>query len=208
MRKAGSRPSRPGDGRGRRAATTAVRRVRAAVGVAVLVGGLVVGFYPPARTAALHQLDALRQRVLDLAGTALGPVRPATVDGPVAAPDHPPKAVFDTFKNTYWTAVWAEGAKPALVVRLGSPVALRKVIVTNGASDAFAAHARPATLEFSYSNEKSDIVAVADSPQPQELTLANAVGVTGLKITVLAVHPAQDAKDLALSELELFGVGG
>ncbi|WP_410664555.1 NADase-type glycan-binding domain-containing protein [Amycolatopsis sp. lyj-84] len=208
VRKAGSRPSRPGDGRGRRALSLAARRIRAAIGVVILVGGLVVGLYPPLRTAALHQVDRLRQWVLDTAETALGPVRPSTVDGPGGSPDHPPKAAFDTFKNTYWATTWDARKRPSLVIKLNGPVALRKVIVTSGASDAFAAHGRPASLEFSYSNEKSDIVSVRDSPQPQELALTNAVGVTGLKITVSAVHAAQDAKDVAVAEVELFGIGG
>jgi hypothetical protein len=204
---AGSRPRRPGDGKARRAVQTSVRRARAAIGVMMLAFAALAGFYPPVRTLVTQQVGNVKHKIEGVAETALTPVRPVSVKGPQVSADHPSKAAFDTFANTSWIALWDRNKEPALTVQLDHPVALRKVIVTNGDSKNFAASIRPATLVFKYSNEKSDIVQLTDQPKPQEVTLTHAVGVSSFTVTVINIYPAQDAKALALSEIELFGLG-
>ncbi len=174
----------------------------------MLVFGLLAGFYPPLRTLVSQQVGHVKQKVAGVAENALTPIRPVSVQGPrTTAADHPPKAAFDTFKNTSWTAPWEENKAPTLAVQLDHPVALRKVIVTNGDARNFAAYIRPAVLKFTYSNEKSDVVQLTDTAGPQQVALRNAVGVSSLKVSVVNVYPAEGAKLLALSEIELFGIG-
>ncbi|MEV8374606.1 zinc ribbon domain-containing protein [Kribbella sp. NPDC056861] len=204
---AGARPRRPGDAKGRRVLQTAMMRVRTAVGVLILVFGLLAGFYPPLRTVVTQQIGNLKQKVAGVADTALTPIRPASVQGAGTTADHPAKAAFDTFTNTSWTAVWNAKKVPTATVQLDRPVALRKVIVSNGDRKTFAAQLRPASLMFKYSNEKFDLVQLADTPEPQEIALRNAVGVSNITVTIVNVFPAQDAKTVALSEIELFGIG-
>ncbi|WBQ06501.1 discoidin domain-containing protein [Kribbella sp. CA-293567] len=203
---AGSRPKGPGDSGGR-IFHAVLRKVRAGVSVLVLVFGLLAGFYPPVRTMVVQQVGNLKQKVRGVAETALAPVRPIAVDGPKSATGHPPKAAFDTFKNTSWIATWSAQNSPTLTVRLDHPVALRKVIVSNGDAKNFAGTMRPAVLEFRYSNEKSDLVRLTDTPGPQQLSLRNGVGVSSFTVKVINVYPVQGAKTLALSEIELFGIG-
>jgi hypothetical protein len=204
---AGSRPSRPSDQLGRTFFQNALRRGRAAVGAMLLVFGLLAGFYPPIRTLVVQQAGNVKQKISGLAETALTPIRPVSVQGPKVNADHPAKAAFDTFANTSWIAAWNEKKAPVLTVQLDHAVALRQVIVTNGDAKNFAASIRPSTLLFKYSNEKSDIIQLADRPGPQKFPLAHAVGVSQFTVSVINVYPAQDAKNVALSELELFGLG-
>ncbi|MEU4191090.1 zinc ribbon domain-containing protein [Kribbella sp. NPDC026611] len=203
---AGSRPSRPGDSRVKHAATSTVRRLRAAVSVLLVTFAVLCGIYPPLRTYVVQQASNVKQKVRGVADSALTPVRPAAVQG-TAGPGHPARAAFDTFSNTAWIAPWSEKATTRLTVRLDHAVALRKLIVRNGDAKNYAGHSRPAALELQYSNEKSESVTLADSPEPQEIALHDAVGVSQFTITVITVYPAQGAHDLAVSEIELFGIG-
>lgn len=184
-----------------------MRRVRTAIGVMILAFGLLSGFYPPLRTYVVQQANSVKQRLRGVADSALTPIRPATVQGTKGLADHGPQAAFDTFTNTTWEAPWSERAPAGLIVRLDHAVALRKIIVTNGNPKNFAARSRPATLELKYSNEKSELIALADSPEPQEFALHGAVGVNQVTITVVTVYPAQGTTALALAEVELFGIG-
>lgn len=204
---AGSRPRRPGDSQAKHAFRTTLRRVRTAVGVLVLCFGLLSGFYPPLRTYVVQQVTSVKQKLRGVADTALTPIRPAAVQGTKSLAGHPPKAAFDTFSNTTWQAPSTDQAPAHLVVRLDHAVALRKIIVTNGDPKNFAALGRPATLELRYSNEKSELISLTDSPQPQELALHSAIGVSTITINVVTTYPAQGSTTIALAEIELFGIG-
>ncbi|WP_344233137.1 zinc ribbon domain-containing protein [Kribbella hippodromi] len=203
---AGSRPARPGDRPAKRAVTSTVRRLRAAVSILLVTFALLSAFYPPLRTYVTGQAHNVEQKIRGAADSALAPIRPAAVTGP-STPGHPPKAAFDTFSNTAWAAPWSEKVTTRLTVQLDHAVALRKLIVRNGDSANYAAHLRPATVEFKYSNQKSELITFPDSPEPKELALHNAIGVDRFTITVITVYPAQGARDLAVSEIELFGIG-
>lgn len=204
---AGTRPARPGDSKRRQLFRTTLQRLRATVGVLVLVFGLLAGLYPPMRTLVTQQVSNVKQKIRGVADAALTPIRPVSVQGTRGTVDHPPKATFDTFTNTTWITGWNEKKPPTLTVQLDHPVALRKAIVSTGDPKNFAGHIRPALLEFGYSNEKSDLVQLKDVPGPQEVALRNAVGVSRITVKVLNVYPAPDVTTLALAEIELFGIG-
>ncbi|MEU8224666.1 zinc ribbon domain-containing protein [Kribbella sp. NPDC048915] len=204
---AGSRPARPGESAAPRVFRTALRRVRAAVGILMLTFVLLSGLYPPLRTYVVQQASNVKQKISGVAESALAPIRPAAVQGSKATVGHPPKAAFDTFTNTTWAAPWNQKTPPTLTDQLDHAVALRKVIVSNGDKKNFAALIRPATLQFRYSNEQTELITLADTPEPQEFTLRNGIGVNQLTVIVVSVYPAQGARDLALSEIELFGIG-
>jgi hypothetical protein len=204
---AGSRPSRPGDSAAKNTLKATLRRVRTAVSVLLVTFGVLAGFYPPLRTYVVQQATNVKQKVRGVADSALVPIRPAAVTGTPAAKGHPPNAAFDTFTNTTWSAPWSEKSPPTLTVRLDHAVALRKLIVRNGDSKNYAATLRPATLELKYSNEKSELISLTDQPGPQEVALRDAVGINAITITVVTVYPAQGARNVTLTEVELFGIG-
>jgi hypothetical protein len=204
---AGARPGRPGDSRGKQVLRTTLRRARTTITVLLVTFTVLSGFYPPLRSYVVQQASTAKQKIRGLADSALAPVRPATVQGSKSAAGHPPKAAFDTYTNTAWMAAWNEKSPPTLTVQLDHAVALRKLIVSNGDPKNFAGTIRPATVELSYSNEKSELITLGDSPEPQQIALHDAIGVDKFTITVVTVYPAQDARDLAVSEIELFGIG-
>ncbi len=178
--------------------------------VVVLVSGLVVGVYPPLRTFVLDKARGVGTAATAVLGTALSPVRPTGIaPTDTELEGHPAKAAFDQFKNTYWAAGWQRGGgvQPAVSVDLGKVTALAKVIVTSGASDAFVAHDRPSILLFAYSNEKSDTVTLTDTPEPQEIALTNGLAAKVVRVQVLQVFESEGAQDVALTEVEFFGVG-
>ncbi|TWD79385.1 hypothetical protein FB561_0443 [Kribbella amoyensis] len=186
---------------------TTVRRARTTAGFLILVFGLLSGFYPPLRTFVVQQAATVKQQVRGVADSALTPIRPVAVQGSGSTTNHPPNAAFDTFANTSWQVPWNEKAPARLTVQLDRAVALRKILVRTGDSKNFAGSSRPATLELKYSNEKSELISLVDKPDPQEIALRNAVGVGTITITVVTVFPAPGARDLAVAEIELFGIG-
>lgn len=204
---AGSRPNSPNAGKGRTAVRSVGRKVRALIGVIVLTGGMLIGLYPPARTWMVNQVNAVKAKLTGVAETALSPVHPASVKGNAQVKGHPAKFALDEFKNTYWLAPWSDTKHPILTVRLQHKVAVKKLIVFSGASGAFIAHDRPQTLHLTYSNEKSETVVLKDTSEQQELSLNDGLGVDVVQIEVTGVFPAQGAKDVALTEVEMFGIG-
>ncbi|MCS7477120.1 discoidin domain-containing protein [Umezawaea endophytica] len=206
---AAKRP-KPGAAVGRRPGRRIGTFVRRYTMVVVLVCGLVVGVYPPLRTFVLDKARGVGTAATAVLGTALSPVRPTSVaPTDTELEGHPAKAAFDQFKNTYWAARWDRtgGVQPAVAVDLGKVTALAKVIVTSGASDGFVAHNRPSILLFAYSNEKSDTVTLTDTPEPQEISLANGLAAKVVRVQVLQVFESEGAQDVALTEVEFFGVG-
>jgi hypothetical protein len=202
--KAGQRPARPGSGKGRRAARRTGRRIRAAIGAVMLTFAVLAGLYPPLRTFVVEKFTDAKNELTGLVSKAYDPVRPPSVHANAELPDHPGAASFDQFKNTYWAAPWSSEHQPALTLDLGRTAGLVRLIVTSGASDAFAAHHRPSIVNLSYSNEKSDTVTLRDTPEPQELPLTNGLGAQTVKIQILAVYETQGAADVAVTEFELF----
>ncbi|WP_168211295.1 NADase-type glycan-binding domain-containing protein [Actinosynnema sp. ALI-1.44] len=202
----GGRPSKPGEGRTSRALRGTFRKVRVILSVSLLVFGLLAALYPPVRTFVVNEFQALKTKVSSLADDALSPIRPATTSATAQTAGHPVQAAFDTFKNTYWAAPWSLNQPPVITVQLAQPVELRMAIVTSGAAGEYTAHGRPSSLKVSYSNEKFTVVSLKDSPQPQQVELADGLGATSLQISVLAVYGTQPVADVAITEIELFGL--
>lgn len=205
---AGARPGKPGSSRGRTAIRETSRKLRAAIGIIVVVAALLGGLYPPFRTAIVNQVTALKDKITNAASNAtLSPIHPASVKVHGQRAKHPGKAAVDEFKNTYWLAPWPSEHPPELDLKLANHVALRKVIITIGASDDFVAHDRPAVIRFAYSNEKAETIVVKDTSKPQTFSLRNGLGTDSVKVQILDVFPAQKASDVAIGEIEFFGIG-
>jgi uncharacterized OB-fold protein len=192
-------------GRAGKVAHGIARKASAGVGVLIVIAALLFGLVPSFRGLITGGVNSAKGKVTDAAKTSIGPVRPADVTGSDAVKGHSPKAAFDEFTNTYWAAPWSKGDHPSLKVQLASPASLYEVLVTAGDSKDFTAHDRPSVLKFSYPNGKFDVVHLKDTPKAQKVKLTHAVGVSEATLSVIDVHPAQGAKNVALSEVELFG---
>ncbi|HVV18867.1 MAG TPA: hypothetical protein VHF06_05480, partial [Pseudonocardiaceae bacterium] len=205
--KAGTRPGKSATSRARPALTRINRRIRAVIALIVLVLGTLYGLYPPFRTAVNTRVAAVKQKITGAADQQLVPEHPVSVTDNAELPGHPGRYAVDEFKNTYWLASWSPNKKPTLTLNFGKHIALRKMIIMLGASDNFTAHDRPAALHLLFSNSESDDILPQDTPTAQQFTLSGGVGITSVQIQVDDVHEAQGASDVAITEIELFGIG-
>ena len=206
--KAGVRPKKPGATKSRSLFRQIERKVRAVVGIAVLLAGILYAAYPPFRNNVNAYVTEAKQKVFGIASGTLAPVRPATTSANVQLPGHAGKLATDEFTNTYWSAPWGGigSTPPTLTLTFSKTVILRKVIIYIGASDQYTAHDRPSVVELQYSNEKTDFIRPLDTSNQQQFSLPNAIGVTSVQIKILDVFPAQGSTDVAVTEIELFGL--
>ncbi|MFC0071217.1 zinc ribbon domain-containing protein [Umezawaea endophytica] len=207
--KAGARPGR--DGVHRRtglgpAVRGVLRVVRWLVAVLLVVSAALYGLYSPFRQAVNDQALSWKQDVEDVFVTRLAPVRPTAVTATVERPDHPGNLVVDNAFNTYWAAPVDQG-EPALVLTFDHPVDLRKAIVRVGVEKEFQSAHRPRSWHLVYSTGKTYDVDLADTPDPQEITLDNGEGSTSVEVHVVALHRSLQGTDVAISEIELFERG-
>lgn len=208
--KAGTRPRKPGSTRSRTALRQISRKIRVVVALVLMVGGFLYGLYPPFRGYVNDNVLAAKQAVFGLADKALSPVHPSSVTANEQVTGHPGQLAVDEFNNTYWLAPW-NGSQapqvPTLTLGLANTTILRKMIITIGAAGNYTSQDRPAIVELSYSNRENEFVTLQDTAKPQQFTLLHGVGVNSVQIRVLQVFPAQGSTDVAVTEIELFGVG-
>lgn len=207
--KAGARPGR--DGVRRRtglgpAARGFFRVARWFVAVLLVVSGALYGLHVPFRQAVNDQALSWKRDVEDIFVTRLDPVRPTGVTATVERPDHPGNLVSDNAFNTYWAAPVDQG-ELALVLTFDHPVDLRKAIVRVGVEKEFQSAHRPQKWHLVYSTGKTYDVDLADTPDPQEITLDNSAGSTSVEVHVVALNRSLRGTDVAISEIELFERG-
>lgn len=198
--KAGTRPRRRrGSGDARRRVGRAIRRT---IAVAVLVAGVLYATVPSLRTTVNTQFTGIKNDVAGVFVTQYAPVRPTKVVATMANPDHGANLVSDNASNTYWSAPGDQ--EQALVLSFDRAVDLRKAILRVGIGADFQSAHRPQKLHLVYSTGKTYDLALADTPDAQEVTVENSAGATSVEIHVVALNRSLQGKDVAISEIELF----
>lgn len=205
--KAGARPGKPTGARARPALTRVSRKIRTVIALVILVGGAIYGVYPPFRTAVNSRVDAVKQKIVGVADQQLVPEHPVTVTAGGASAKHAGKLAVDEFKNTYWLTPWSANKKPTLTLTFKGHIVLKKMIIMIGASDGFVAHDRPSVLHMVFSNQESDDILLHDTSDQQQFAIRSATGVTSVQIQISDVFQAPKASDVAITEIELFGIG-
>ena len=208
--KAGTRPRKPGSTRSRTVWRQVSRKIRVVVALVVMAGGFLYGLYPPFRGFVNDNVVAAKQQVFGLASSVLSPVHPSSVSADEQVAGHPGQLAADEFSNTYWLAPWNGSQSkqvPTLTLGLANTTILRKMIITIGAAGNYTSQDRPSIVELSYSNHENEFVTLQDTAKPQQFTLTHGTGVTSVQLKVLQVFPAQGSSDVAITEIELFGVG-
>lgn len=208
VKKAGTRPRKRGSAGGSKGLVRKFfYKVQAIAFIVAILGGVLFAVHPPFRTFVVSKVQAAKEAVVRLLPSPESPTRPAAVEASAAQAEHPVRHAFDIATNTYWAAAWPGEGRPKVRVDLGKHVALRKVIITAGVSNDFDGYLRPARLHLTYSNERSESIIVQDTPEPQEIALQAGLGVNTLTIEVLDVHQAAKVSEVAITEIEFFGVG-
>jgi hypothetical protein len=199
---AGTRPGQKGTREHRSwLAKLSLKRLRAVLVVLGLLFGLVYAVYPPFRNTVVDNVRAVYRKV----APTLDPVRPATVQTVSAMPDHDPKLLVDTYKDTYWAAQLG-GDHPKVTFRFDESYLLRSVILHSGSANTFAEDGRPSILRLTYNTGRSENILPQDSSREQTLDLKNTSLVTTVTIEVVDVYSGTERQTVAISEIEFFAL--
>lgn len=181
------------------------RKARTVVAVAIILGGVLYGAYPPFRSTVNHTVTNAKTDASNAASAALTPVHPTSATDNAEVPGHPASAAVDESLDTYWLAPWPTTPAPTLTLSFDRPVTLKKMILHSGASDAYVADGRPSSLHLVFSNKESMTLTPQDTAQAQTLDLSHAIQVTSVQIQVTAVYQGSNP-NVALTEIELFAL--
>lgn len=207
--KAGERPGKDGvrrrTGRAGAARRTVGKVIRRAVAVALVLSALVYALYQPFRGAINTAATGLWSQVTGIFEAKLNPVHPVKVTATAQIAGHAAPLVTDNAKNTFWAA--PTDREPALVFTFDHPADLRKAIVYSGDAANFQAEHRPQKLHLVFSTGKTYDMALADTPDAQEVPIENSEGATSVELHVVGLHRSLNGTDVAISEIELFEAG-
>lgn len=207
--KAGARPGKDGvrrrTGRAGAARRTVGKVLRRAVAVALVFSALIYALYQPFRGAINTAATGLWGQVTGIFEAKLNPVHPVKVTATAQTTGHAAPLVTDNAKNTFWAA--PADREQALVFTFDHPADLRKAIVYSGDAANFQAEHRPQKLHLVFSTGKTYDMALADTPDAQEVPIENSAGATSVELHVVGLHRSLNGTDVAISEIELFEAG-
>ncbi|MEU8934294.1 hypothetical protein AB0D30_30965 [Streptomyces sp. NPDC048409] len=202
----GERPEQPGEMRRKW-----FGRARVAGSVVMALTAVVYASYPPFRGYVVQRTKSVQHEVASIVESQYDPVRPQKVTSATSVKGHAAENAADQFLNTYWSATFPQGAEAArkprvLTFDFGGIVSLNQVIITAGAVDKFTAHGRPRLVLLAFGNGTTMDLTLKDTVKPQKFELHGALGVKSVKMTVSEEYPAEDNKDVAVSEVEFFSL--
>lgn len=204
---AGKRPKSASPTAKRRSLRDIYRLGRNIFAVVLLASTAIYGFYPPLRTFVNGHISALKNDITGKVNPQLSPLRPISTTADEQLAGHPAALATDLKLNTAWVALWSPDKHPILTLDFGKIVVLRTMIIHIGTADNFTAQDRPAILHLVFSNEKTDSLTLKDTSDEQKLSISNSIGVKSVQIEIRDVFPAQGSDTVAISEIELFGIG-
>ncbi|MDP9094598.1 MAG: hypothetical protein M3N95_17090 [Actinomycetota bacterium] len=180
--------------------------MRTAVAILGLIAAAVFAAYPPARHSLQGWVSHVNAQIHKAVSSRLTEAQPTQVSGASASPNDPALAAFDHQLPTYWLAKAGTASPPACVVTFNRKQVFQQLIVHSGDQGNYVAHGRPRVLRLDFSNGKSSLFTLGDTPNAQTFGISKAVGVDKVTITVEDVYPAtgSSTKDVAIAEIEFF----
>jgi hypothetical protein len=201
-------PGRPSSGRDvKHSMRKLYRKGRLVAGALILVAGLIYGAYPPFRNLINGKLAAAKSKVTNSLNVHFVPIHAVTVSANLRAKGHPGLLAVDSFTSTYWLAPFSLTHYPTLNLTFSHPVTLTRMIIYSGASGNYLADSRPSLLVLLFSNDESFTLTPQDTPKAQTLDIHNAVEIKSVKIEVEGTFAGNHSADVAISDIELFGIG-
>jgi hypothetical protein len=201
-------PGRPSSGRDAKLSMRKLyRKGRLVVGALVLVAGLIYGAYPPFRNLINSKVTSVKSKVTNSVDVHFVPIHAVTVKANSQAKGHPGALAVDSFTNTYWLAPFSYTDYPTLTLTFTHPVTLTRMIISLGASGNYLVDSRPELLVLLFSNDESFTLNPQDSPKAQTLNIHSATEIKSVKIEVEGIYPGSNRAEVAISDIELFGVG-
>jgi hypothetical protein len=200
---AGTRPGEKGTREHRKwRIGRALRRVRTALIVVVIVLGIVYAFYPPFQATVRDNISVLFHTV----EPSLQPVHPVKVTATQYTAGHPAGNAADEYTDTYWDAPWDGTSEVSLTFTFASHSIIRSIILHSGVAGDFVQHGRPSILRLTYSNGQTTTLTPTDTPGAQTLSLSNSTLINSVTITVADIYDGQNAHDVAISEVEFYAL--
>ena len=182
-----------------------LRIVRNVLAVAILVGGIVYGAYPPFRNAVNGKVETEKTHVTTDIGIGLSPIHAVSVTASVSTAGFPPLNAADENLTSYWLAPWSSSAEPTLTFTFSHHVTVKQMILHVGASNAYIQNGRPSELRLVFSNGESDTITPQDTSQAQTFTVSHADVISSMQVEVAGVYPGSVGSNVAIAEIELFG---
>jgi hypothetical protein len=182
------------------------RKARLVIALAAVLCGILYGAYPPFRNAINGAVSSTKTKLSNDIGDDLSPVHPDAVTANAQDPGHAPGLASDEFTNTWWEAPWTNSPEPTLTMTFAHPVTLRKLILYNGANGSYIANGRPTSLHLVFSNPESFTISPQDTSSPQTFSISHADLIKSVQFQVTAVYQGSTNDDVAITEIELFGL--
>lgn len=188
--------------RGGRPWRTAARVVSRLFVVLVALAGILYAAVPPFRSGVNTEARTFKSWVTRQFSNKLVPARPSRVIANSAVPEHGAGLAADNIKQTFWAA--PPTPEPVLQLFFDKPVDVRQAIIRLGNSAEFSSTHRPAKFHLVYNNNHTFDVNLADTPDPQTVTIGESAGTTSIEIHIVALHRSEKGNTVAISEIELF----
>ncbi|HEY3903719.1 MAG TPA: zinc ribbon domain-containing protein [Streptosporangiaceae bacterium] len=188
------------------AASQVYRKARVVVAIAIVAVGAVYGIYPPFRTEVNSIFTSGKDKLVGAVDQKFAPVHAIKCTANAQLKGHPAALACDGFFNNYWLARWTPSPEPTLTVIFAHPVTITRLILHNGAFGRYVQDGRPSSLHLVFSNEESFTITPQDTPQSQTFTIKHAVLIKSIVFQVTAVYQGTVGTNVAISQIELFGI--
>lgn len=200
-----------GQSRGR---TTRARGMLIGAGIVLVVAALAAGAFLSgwfANDTAVDVMPAAQQATsveTSRAVAEIGTVRQGGLD----PNPHDAQVLVDADRDDAWFGdVPALGfvARESVVLRLEEPAWISRLVLANGVHQdlaAYDAHGRARSVEIVFDGDVAHTATLLDIGRlRQQVVFDTPVLTTSVKLTILAVYPGQEHRDVALSGVELRG---
>lgn len=190
----------------RHVASQVYRKARVVVAAAVVAAGVIYGIYPPFRTQVNSIFTSEKTKIAGIIDQKFAPIHPVKCVASAQVSGHTGALVCDGFFNNYWLASWKASPEPTLMMTFAHPVTITRLILHNGAFGRYVQDGRPSSLHLVFSNDESFTITPQDSPQPQTFVIKHAVLIKSIVFQVTAIYQGTAAANVAISQIELFGI--
>jgi hypothetical protein len=183
----------------------AMRIVRIAIGIMILLAVLGIAAIPSFRTVVVDKVSGAVTRVIHIVRPSYDPVYATGAKASTSTAGHLPTLAIDKFNNTYWAAV-ASDRSPTLTLTFAEPQDLAQIGFDSGApGDAFLTQPRPRTVHLVFSNGTAKDLTLKDQDASKaQFYSVDAKQVKFVEIHITSVHAPAGASpsSVAISEVE------
>ncbi len=186
--------------------STIYRKARVVVAVAIVVAGVIYGVFPPFRHEVNSIFTSEKKKLTGIVDRKFVPIHPVKCTAKSQVAGHSGGLVCDGFFNDYWLAPFQASPEPTITMTFAHPVTITMLILHNGAFGQYVQDGRPSSLHLVFSNDESFTITPLDTQQTQKFVIKHAVLIKSIVFQVTATYPGTQGANVAISEIELFGI--